>query len=170
MPYVSHQQLAERPGARELAEVASDEFQSTVPYELMEASLLESDRSTWSSEQIAQADEALQRIDDAVADADGLIDGFLRRRGYDLPMSPIPRLVTVWSRSIARYHLHQHRRALESDDVIVRDYKDALRLLQQVAEGKLSLGGDDEVASTGTGGAPLIKKGCTPVRDALRDY
>jgi phage gp36-like protein len=169
MSYVTHAQLAERPGARELAQVASDEHQPLVPYELMEQTLQAADRSAWTPEQIALADQALQRVDDAVADADGLIDGFLRQRGYPLPLSPVHRLVTVWSRAISRYNLHKHRRTLESDDTIVRDYRDALKLLQQVADGKLSLGAADELAESGVG-KPLIKRGCTPVRDALRDY
>lgn len=169
MPYVTHQQLHERPGSRELAEVASDEHQAMVPYALMELTLLGGDRESFEPEQIALADEALQRIDDAVADADGLIDGYLRKRGYPIPLSPVPRIVTVWSRAIARYFLHKNRGRLESDDTIVRDYKDALKLLQQVADGKLSLGADDEVVETGVG-MPIFKKGCTPVRDALKDF
>jgi phage gp36-like protein len=82
----------------------------------------------------------------------------------------VHRLVTVWSRQITRYNLHKDRRSLDSDDTVVRDYRDAMKLLQQVADGKLALGEDDELASSGTGGAPLISKGCTPVRDALPDY
>lgn len=168
MAYVSHQQLAERPGARELAQVASDEHQPLVPDELMALTLLGSPRNGWLPEQVTQADAALARIDDAVADADGLIDGFLRQRGYPLPLSPVPRLVAVWSRAIARYFLHRHRHALAADDPIVRDYTDALRLLQQVADGKLHLGMDDALkAAAGTARAG---KSCRILRDALRDF
>lgn len=169
MAYVTHAQLAERPGARELAQITSAEHQPLVPYELMELTLLGADRSDWTPEQIEQADQALQRIDDAIADADGLINGYLHQRGYPLPLSPVHRLVTVWSRAITRYYLHLRRTSVETDDPIVRDYRDALKLLQQVADGKLSLGMDDEVAEPGVG-QPLFKKGRTPVRDALRDY
>jgi phage gp36-like protein len=169
MPYITHQQLHERPGARELSEVASDEHKPMVAYELMELTLLSGDRSDYSSDDIALADEALARIDDAVTDAGGLIDGYLRKGGYTLPVSPVPRLLTVWCRAIARYFLHQHRRALESNDTIVRDYRDALKLLQQVADGKLGIGADDNTVEIGIG-EPLIKAGCRPVRDALRDF
>lgn len=169
MTYITHKQLHERPGARELAQIASDEHKPMVPYELMELSLLSQDRSTYTPEQIVFADEALARIDDAVADATGLIDGYLRKAGYALPLSPVPRLVSVWCRAIGRYFLHQHRRSLESDDTIVRDYKDALKLLQQVANGDLSLGIDDEVVEVGLG-MPLISKGRCNVRNALKDF
>ena len=62
----------------------------------------------------------------------------------------MPKLITGWSRSIARYLLHKSRISLESNDPIVRDYRDALKLLQLTADGKFSLGADDTVA---TGGA-----------------
>ena len=51
----------------------------------------------------------------------------------------------------------------------MRDYKDALRLLREVANGDLSLGIDDDVVSTGAG-MPLFRKGRCKVRKALKDY
>jgi phage gp36-like protein len=169
MPYITHQQLLDRPGSRELAEVASNEDGDMVPYELMALTLSGGDRSAFDVEQIADADAALARIDDAIADADGVIDGYLRIAGYSLLLVPVPRLVVVWSRAITRYYLHKNRRSLESDDIIVRDYKDAQRLLEQTASGKLSLGADDEVIDTGVG-MPQVSKGSSRVRDAMKDY
>lgn len=169
MAYITHQQLLDRPGSRELAEVASNEDGDMVPYELMALTLSGGDRSAFEREQIADADEALARIDDAVADADGVIDGYLRKGGYTLPLAPVPRLVVVWCRAISRYYLHKNRGRLESDDTIVRDYKDALRLLEQAASGKLSLGADDDVVEVGIG-MPQFTKGSCRVRQALKDY
>lgn len=169
MPYITHQQLLDRPGSRELAEVASDEAKDMVPYELMALTLSGGDRSAFDDEQVADADEALARIDDAVADADGVIDGYLRIAGYSLPLAPVPRLVVVWCRAITRYYLHKNRRSLESEDIIARDYKDALRLLEQAASGKLSLGAGDEVVETGAG-MPQVTKGSSRIRTALKDY
>lgn len=169
MPYITHQQLLDRPGSRELAEVASDEAKDMVPYGLMSLTLSGGDRSAYDEDQIAEADAVLARIDDAIADADGVIEGYLRMSNYTLPLNPVPRLVVVWSRAITRYYLHKNRRSLESDDIIVRDYKDALRLLEQTVSGKLSLGGNDEVVETGAG-MPQVSKGSSRVRDSLRDF
>lgn len=168
MAYVSHAQLAERPGAAELAQVTSKQHEPLLPDELMELTLTGGQRTGWTPEQIEQADAALARIDDAVADADGLIDGFLRQRGYPLPLTKEHRLVTVWSRAITRYQLHQHRLSTEKDDPIVRDYKEALKQLQQLVEGKISLDIDDELATTA--GMPRTGKRCDAIRQALRDY
>lgn len=145
--YLTPAQLAERPGARELAQVASDRHQAPVAAELMDATLRGEDRSSWSAPEIAAADAALARIEEAATEADSLIDGFLVGRDYVLPLSPVPTLVTGWARAIARYKLHQERISGEETDPIVRDYRDALRLLALVQQGKFHLGASDQFAS-----------------------
>lgn len=169
MPYLTTQQLHESPGAKELAEVASDDHKPMVSYELMEAALLGDDASAWSEDDTLAAQEALTRINDAIADASGLIDGYLRKAGHTLPLVTVPRLVTVWCRAITRYYLHKNRRSLESEDSIVRDYKDAQKLLKEVSEGKMALGLSDEVVQSGAG-MPLVSAGDRPMRNAIRDF
>ncbi len=150
MSYISHDQLATRPGARELAQVATPEHESIVDSELMEATLTGTDRNAWSIDDIEVADEALSAIEDAMADAKSVIDGFLARRGY-LPLNPVPPIVTTWARAIVRYMLHKDRIGEGKDDPIVRDYNDAMKLLQLTADGKFSLGAEDQSVSTGSG-------------------
>ena len=147
MQYITAVQLAERPGATELAQVATAEHLRVVPAALMEATLRGGDRSAWSADEVAAADDALQRILDAVDQAENMIDGFLAQRRYPLPLNPVPELVTGWTRDIARYLLHKDRIADERD-AIVRAYKDALRFLELTAAGKFSLGAEDPVASS----------------------
>lgn len=148
MQYITATDLAERPGARELSQVATASHLRPVAWELMEATLRGDDRSTWTADQVTEADDALRRIEDAVAQAESLIDGYLAKRGYDLPLSPVPALVTGWARDIARYLLHKDRGGKEDTDPIVRAYRDALKFLQQIADGKFSLGANDPVASS----------------------
>lgn len=147
MQYITAIQLAERPGARELAQVATAEHLRMVPYQLMEATLRGADRSSWSADEVVAADDALQRIEDAVAQAESLIDGYLARRGYGLPLSPVPDLVTGWARDIARYLLHKDRGGKEDTDPVVRAYRDALKFLELTATGKFSLGALDPIQS-----------------------
>lgn len=148
MAYVSHLQLAERPGARELAQVASPDHAAVVADELMDATLRGGDRSAWSAAEQAAADAALARIDEIVAQADSLIDGFLVKRGYPLPLTPVPPLVAAWATAIARYLLHKDRISDEKSDPIARDYRDAMKLLQLTSTGQFSLGADDAVVSS----------------------
>lgn len=147
MQYITATDLAERPGARELSQVATASHLRPVGWELMEATLRGDDRSAWTADQVSEADDALRRIEDAVAQAESLIDGYLAKRGYGLPLNPVPHLVTGWARDIARYLLHKDRGGKEDSDPIVRTYRDALKFLQQIADGKFSLGANDPVAS-----------------------
>lgn len=142
--YITPAQLAERPGARELAQVATRERDAIVADDLMEATLRVTDRSSWSSDLVAIADDALARINEAITGAAGTIDGFLARR-YTLPLPTVPTIVTEWSRSITRYLLHKDRISGEGTDPILRDYRDAMKTLALTADGKFSLGADDPV-------------------------
>ncbi|MDO5623791.1 MAG: DUF1320 domain-containing protein [Pseudomonadota bacterium] len=145
--YVTHAELAENPGALELSEVASDEHARPVAAELLDALLRGQDVAAWPTDEVAAAQRALARIDDAVADAGAVIDGYLAKRGYALPLrAPVHRLVAAWARDIARHRLHKNRLAPDGKDPIERAWRDALRLLQQVADGKFSLGAQDAVA------------------------
>lgn len=146
MPYVSLLQLAESPGALELAQVASTSHEAVVDAELMDRTLRGGDRSGYTPEQIAAADEATARIEELVHETDGLIDGYLARR-YTLPLPMVPTILATWARAIVRYKLHPHRIGEERTDPVTRDYRDALRFLALVAEGKFSLGLEDPGAS-----------------------
>ena len=147
MQYITAPDLAERPGARELAQVATAEHQRMVPHELMEATLRGADRTSWSTDQVAVADDALRRIEDAVGQAESIIDGYLARRGYPLPLTPVPELVTGWARDIARYLLHKDRAGKDDSDPVVRAYRDALKFLELTATGKFSLGALDPIVA-----------------------
>ncbi|MGO1072321.1 gp436 family protein [Lysobacter sp. CA199] len=173
MTYATPVQLADARLARELAQVTTPERVRVIADELMEATLRGTDRSAWSAAEIAIADECLRTITRRLRDADSTIDGYLRTRKprpYTVPLDPVPELVTLWARWIARYLLHQDRRTEEKDDPIVRDYKQALQFLQLTAEGKFSLGGEDPLPPA-SAGSPEI---CAPEREftmhTLRDY
>lgn len=169
--YVTAAQLADRPGPQELAQVATPGNAAVVDYALMEATLRGTDRSGFAPGDVAVADAALARITDAVADADSLIDGFLAKRGYALPLASVPDLIANWSRVIARYYLHQHRISDTGTDPIARDYRDALKLLQLVADGKFSPGISDPAQPT-TGAGPVEVSAPERIftQDTLKDY
>lgn len=165
--YITLAQLADRPGAEELSLTATPEHKQRVDYDLMQASLLGADRSEWDEEDVAVADEAISRINDAITNAASIIDGYLGQRGY-LPLAQDYPIVTHWCRSITRYLLNQSRQSMESTDPVVRDYRDAIKLLEACAAGRFSLGADDALA--GQTGEPAFRRGRTKLRDALRDF
>lgn len=152
MDYITLAQLAEKPGARELAQVATAEHVDIVDPDLMEATLRGDDRSAWEADDIAAADDAVERITGQMDTAESVINGFLAKRGYALPLTPVPKLVTGWTRDIGRYFLHKDRISSEGTDPILRAYKDAMKLLAMVADGSFSLGIDDAILNDPNGG------------------
>lgn len=158
MSYVTLLQLAESPGALELAQVASSTHGAVVDAELMERTLRGEDRSAYTADEIAAADEARARIEQLVLDADGLIDGFLGKR-YKLPLPTAPRILVTWARAIVRYKLHPDRQGDDRTDPVVRDYRDTLKLLHQVATGLFSLGVDDPEQSPVAAGEVRFEDG-----------
>jgi phage gp36-like protein len=151
MSYITLAELADRPGAHELAQVATPLRYVQVDADLLDALLRGEDVSQWEQAQIDIGLETLEVILSASTDAAAIIDGYLRRRGYPLPLPGRFSIITAWARAITRYLLHKDRSSTESSDPIVRDYRDALKFLQQVADGSFSLGLDDTVAPSGSG-------------------
>jgi phage gp36-like protein len=148
MSYITPAELAERPGARELAQLASSDTQPVKDYALMDATLRGTSRAAWTPEQIAAADAALARINDAIAEAGGVIDGYVAQRGYTLPLTLPPTstgksVLAAWARAITRYLLNKNRITDETKDPVARDYRDALKMLGLLAQGKYSLGAND---------------------------
>lgn len=116
--------------------------------ELWQLTLSNGDRSAFDADEIAAADAALESITALCMRATGEVDAYLSQRGYPLPMSSVQfPVLTTWARAIARYHLHPDReRTGEELGRIERDYRDARRALQLVADAKLSLGAGDPLA------------------------
>ena len=111
----------------------------------------------------------VERIGGAVEEAQNLIDGYLRQRGYTLPLVKVHPILSSWGRSVVRYKLHQHRISDERTDPIVRDYRDAMKLMEQLANGKFSLGATD--TQKPAGGPPMVDgPGRTFSMDSLRDF
>lgn len=136
MIYLTHNDLLKSPGATELAQVATADDAPVVPAGLMAATLAGTERSAWTAGQIATADEALARIDQLIADTGELIDGYIGTR-YTLPMVTVPGIVRAWAIDVLRYRLHDD---LADDSHIASRYRDALKGLGLVRDGKLSLG------------------------------
>ncbi|TNF21872.1 MAG: DUF1320 domain-containing protein [Rhodobacteraceae bacterium] len=93
-------------------------------------------------------------IDEALADTDALIDGYLANR-YKLPMDATPPLVADIAKAVAIYKLHVY----SPDQKIKDDYDTALRQLREIGTGaiKLPIAGA-EPEDTGGGGARMTDR------------
>lgn len=144
MSYITLTDLLQSPGATELAQVAGPEHLVVVPPDLLVATIGEADRSAWTPEQRAAADAAVVTLTAARDDAEQLIDGYLRAR-YPLPLAPVPPVLRKLARAITRYELHRYR--IDREHPIAVAYRDAVRLLEQISKGTVTLGADDPVAA-----------------------
>lgn len=79
------------------------------------------------------------QVDRAIADATATIDSYLAAR-YPLPLAQVPPVLERYACDMTRYFLHD-RSPLEE---VTNRYKDAIRYLEKVAKGDISLGIDSQ--------------------------
>ena len=93
-------------------------------------------------------------VDRALADTDEMINGYVAG-SYALPFAATPGLIVDLALTIAIYKLHTSA----PDPKIEADYKDALRMLRDIASGtlKLSVAGI-ETPDTGGSGARMTDR------------
>ncbi|HIE4801220.1 TPA: gp436 family protein [Serratia marcescens] len=167
--YITAAQLAERPGMAELSQVTAEDGEIPAVPELLNTIIQGGDTSPWTADELVMAELVFSRIDESIEDAQAMIDGYLRQRGHRLPLAIVPRQLANWARAIVRYQLSRNRTGDERTDPIVRDYRDALKFLQRVADGSYSLGIDDKMPVAG--GPPQVTgPGRIFSMDTLRDY
>ena len=169
IPYITLLNLSERPGLIELTQLVAQDGEIPADAKLLDAIINSNDISSWTPDEITNANRAISRINESIDDAEAEINGFLMQRGHKLPLIKVPRLLSDWARIIVRYKLHRNRVSDEKSDPIVRDYKQVLAFLKLVAEGKYSLGIDDKLPPAGgvprqTGPARIFDM------DTLRDF
>src|SRR3989338_6466970 len=97
-------------------------------------------------------------LDSVISSADATIDGYLQVRKASVPLSPVPNLIRDFSIAITIFYLHS-RRGIEfsTEDIKRLRYENAIKTLEKIAEGKLSLGEGSSSAQTETGGPKTNK-------------
>lgn len=104
----------------------------------------------------------------AIDEAGVEIDGYLSGR-YPLPLPSVPRLLTGICCDIARYRLSGAD--VQETEAIRNRYKDAVKMLVAIRDGKLSLGLDASNQPPATGDTVKINNGVRKINaDSLADY
>lgn len=81
-----------------------------------------------------------QLVKDVITDACELVDGYLRGR-YTLPFATTPTLVKRCAKQLARYMLYERRpEGFELPDAVTMGYKNAIKLLEKIRDGLVSIG------------------------------
>ncbi len=98
---------------------------------------------TFNEEPAKREELAAPIIDEAIADADGEIDGYLAKR-YAVPMDPAPKILNKLSKDIAVYNLFSRTGIQEGTDkeIFLTRYNAAIKFLTLVADGRVAIGAD----------------------------
>jgi phage gp36-like protein len=89
------------------------------------------------------------KVDAAIADAQEEIDGYLRGRLGPLPLNPVPALIVSIATAISAYKLYRRRLNLTCPDSCTADYKDAIKKLEKIQEGKITISAQDAARGPG---------------------
>jgi len=79
-----------------------------------------------------------EKVSRAIEDADALVDAHCQAR-YQVPLSPVPAIIRQVSVDLAIYNLYSRRGDTVPENRIER-YKNAVRFLERVSAGQISLG------------------------------
>lgn len=96
------------------------------------------------------------RVEEAIEQADAEIDGYVGAR-YSVPVVAAPAILNKLSVDISIYNLYS-RRVGQMPDVRSERYKNALRQLEGIAKGVVSIGVTPEPAAQTESGGPANTK------------
>jgi len=104
----------------------------------------------------------------ALADADGLIDGYIGKR-YALPVAEVPPMLTKTAADLARYFLHG--KAADKDSPVTAAYNQAVAWLRDVSKGLVELGnGAIEPPAAGGGSVKTSRPNRVFTRDTMGGF
>lgn len=105
-------------------------------------------------------------VDQALAEADAMIDGYLQGR-YTLPLATTPVLVADIAQTLTIWKLHTSA----PDPKIELDYKEALRSLRDIASGLIALSvAGVQSATTGASGARITDRERPMSADKMKGF
>lgn len=110
-------------------------------------------------------------VDKAIADADSVIDSYVAKR-LSVPLTaPVPARVNQLSVTIALYHLFSRRsNRTGMDDTILKNYDDAIRFLELVAKGQVTVGIDPPPAASTDQKAEFNSNDRRFTEDSMKGY
>ncbi|MFH1796270.1 MAG: DUF1320 domain-containing protein [Pseudomonadota bacterium] len=104
----------------------------------------------------------------ALADADGLIDGYIGKK-YSLPLAEVPPMLTKVAADLARYYLHG--KAADKDSPVTAAFNQAVAWLRDVSKGLVELGnGAIEPEAAGGGSVKTSRPNRVFTRDTMGGF
>lgn len=109
-------------------------------------------------------------VEQAIFEADSIIDSYLGKK-LKVPIESVPDRVVHLSTTIAIY-LMWSRRSNRSgmDETVRQNYEDAIKFLEQFAEGLVSIGIDPPPVASSSQGAKSTANDRTFTKDSLKGF
>ena len=93
-----------------------------------------------SNDDVSATDIDMAVVEEAVRQAEELVDGYLRGR-YNLPLSPVPSIIKDMTVNLARHWLYARRpEGNELPEAVTRTWKAALQTLEAIRDNRITLG------------------------------
>lgn len=167
MNYATATDLLTRFDAAEIAQRADRGMPRLVSAELLTAVAASTDLSAWTTEEVARAAVAMIVVNRALKDAADSIDSYVSAR-YELPLSTVPSVLERVACDLARYYLYDD----QVTEVIQKRYDDCIKLLGDVAAGRVSLGAEGTTGEQpATSDSPeLVTSGRVWARDSSKGF
>lgn len=86
-------------------------------------------------------DETEGALTQAIAEADSIIDGYLRGKIETLPIDPVPESIKLCSYAITMYNLHERVQYADRPEWVEKTYDNAINFLKDVSAGRVQLSG-----------------------------
>ncbi|MCY1404098.1 hypothetical protein D3C76_1274370 [compost metagenome] len=124
--------------------------------------------------QLSNDDPAAQEpsepvLEEAIRQAEELVDGYLRGR-YTLPLEPVPTVLRDAVVYLARHWLYQRRPEGAMPDAVKDSRKDTIKLLENIRDGVVTLGMPDGKAAPEPGEIRVRARRPTFGRDRWKEY
>jgi phage gp36-like protein len=112
------------------------------------------------------------KVNEAIEEAVGEIDAYAQSR-YTLPFNPVPKIIKKLTVDLAIYSLFA-RRGLNADNnedqVIIQQRKDAVKFLENLARGLITIGPAPEQTQKPESGVIVTGPGRVFSREKMRDF
>lgn len=140
MQYATIQNFAKKIGYDELSQRASNANAALINPRLMQLIVDSGDYSAFAQNDIANAQNGITAINEALEEASREIDVYLAS-AVNLPLATISNQIVDICCRIARYRIARYESGSEDESRIYRDYINELERLRLFATGKLTISG-----------------------------
>lgn len=167
MPYATATELLKRFDAEEIAQRTDRSVPRLVSALMLTTAAAGGNMSGFTQAEQDATAAALAVVNKALEDADDEINARIASR-YQVPLASAPKIVHRYACDLARFYLYED----QATEQIEKRHEEALKFLDAVGKGRISIGPDNQGAPAAPSGDAAQMESKTPVfrRDSSTDF